>query len=813
MNKELLKTELQRACAKVAPYFPLDHFVAVNPYQAYADKPFHEAAAELKKQSGLNFTLEADYYLKKYREQYIQASDLREALVRHGMHTDLDQFLLTAESQKTKTKSTDRFPTLASVADSLSEKTWAKMIKKRISHWAASYFDTKQAIWKSPFQNLGLYEAWKAEFALDRSLELSGLKNSRAFVRSLPSDAFTALNEGLEKLGIQETELASYFGRLLYQHSGWSAYIAQTDWDNRLAGKEDTQLPEFLAILVSCERALLEAVEIPNLMQQWEKSRTHFAQKSTQVDPLLILQEAFELAYQRQLKQQFAHAKAPSEAAQIKVQAAFCIDVRSEVIRRNLEKVDKSIATLGYAGFFGMPVSYTPLGFESAQDQCPVLLKPTYQVTEACSIEDHVEAENRTWRIQLKKLKYYFKSSAISCFSFVSPLGLSFLPKLVANSFAWSRPLKNPNEAGLSKAWLDQRKATPNLEGISFEQKLSLAKNTLKGLSLTKGFANWILIVGHGANTTNNPHATGLDCGACGGHAGEVNARVAAGILNDKSIRQALTSDGIFIPAETLFIAGLHDTTTDEISLIYDSEWIAGREREMLELKLKLNEAGELARKERSLSLGINPLESIDKLIKRRSKDWSEIRPEWGLTGCSAFVIADRKRTSAIDLGGRSFLHSYTWQDDAEFKVLEGIMTAPMVVTSWINLQYFASTVDQKHFGAGNKTLHNITAGIGVLEGHSSDLRIGLPVQSIHNGTEFQHEPLKLNVLIEAPLEAINRILEKHQSIRNLVDNGWIHLFQLDENGKVAHQYHKNLSWHKEVIASTSHTQIEELVA
>ncbi len=182
-------------------------------------------------------------------------------------------------------------------------------------------------------------------------------------------------------------------------------------------------------------------------------------------------------------------------------------------------------------------------------------------------------------------------------------------------------------------------------------------------------------------------------------------------------------------------------------------------------------------------------------MIFGRSKDWSQTRPEWGLAGCSTFVVAPRERTKGIDLQGKSFLHSYEWKKDDGFGVLELIMTAPMVVTSWINLQYYGSTVDNKNYGSGNKTLHNVTAGLGVLEGFSGDLRVGLPIQSIHDGEKYQHEPQKLQVIIEAPIEAMNRILAAHQSVRDLCDNGWIYLLAMDEDGKISHRYTGDLSW------------------
>jgi len=163
--------------------------------------------------------------------------------------------------------------------------------------------------------------------------------------------------------------------------------------------------------------------------------------------------------------------------------------------------------------------------------------------------------------------------------------------------------------------------------------------------------------------------------------------------------------------------------------------------------------------------------------------------------GCSSFIVAPRYRTKQLNFEGKAFMHSYTWQDDKNFGVLELIMTAPMVVTSWINLQYYASTVDNKSFGSGNKTLHNVVGGLGVLEGFTGDLRTGLPWQSVHDGKKYQHEPHRLNVIIEAPIDEMSKILDKHECVKRLCDNQWIYLFAMNNKGKVAYKYTGNLEW------------------
>src|SRR3569623_1916582 len=284
----------------------------------------------------------------------------------------------------------------------------------------------------------------------------------------------------------------------------------------------------------------------------------------------------------------------------------------------------------------------------------------------------------------------------------------------------------------------------------------------------------------------NNPHATGLDCGACAGQTGEASARVVAALLNDASARRGLRERGIEIPQETWFLAGLHDTTTDVVRLYDTAEVPPFLAQDLAQLRQWLEQAGDLARMERSVLLGIAGLtdREVETNVRQRSRDWSQVRPEWALANNAAFIAAPRSRTASMDLGGRAFLNEYTWKKDGNFQILELIMTAPMVVANWINMQYYGSVVDNPRFGSGNKVLHNIVGGAsGVLEGNGGDLRAGLPLQSLHDGKRWVHEPLRLSVFIEAPEAAMDDIIARHDLVRQLVENGWLHLFRIGDDG------------------------------
>ena len=107
-------------------------------------------------------------------------------------------------------------------------------------------------------------------------------------------------------------------------------------------------------------------------------------------------------------------------------------------------------------------------------------------------------------------------------------------------------------------------------------------------------------------------------------------------------------------------------------------------------------------------------------------------------------------------------------------------MTAPMIVAHWINMQYFASTVDNRHFGSGNKTVHNVVGQFGILSGNGGDLMTGLPWQSLHTGDRYQHLPMRLQVVIAAPRTMIDRIIDKHELLGDLLTGGWLHLIAIE---------------------------------
>jgi uncharacterized protein YbcC (UPF0753/DUF2309 family) len=756
--------------------------VAVNPYLGQTGETLAEAGARLARVAGAPITMPRKWYRERIAAGAIAEADLAAALAAApATHRPADLAALKAAAEAPEPRP-EALPTVADLAAGATGVDWPGLIAERFGAWAAGYFDEGQALWAAP-QGKGAYAAWRAVATHDLTPEIAGLKGFAAHVADAPEFARDAIARACARLGIGGEALATYFHQLLMTLGGWSQVARYRLWVAELAGATDPVATELLAIRLVWEEALHELCG-EEILGRWEAAKAAHAQPVAPTPALAvdaILQEAAERAAQRGLGQTLA-APAPQAAdARPALQAAFCIDVRSEVFRRALEAVDPAIRTLGFAGFFGVFAAHRRFGSDVVERRLPVLLNPT--VASCSGGCDHATAAadlSARFTARAKRAWGRFKLAAVSSFAFVEATGPIYVGKLVRDALGLN-PAETPDDPA------------PRLDpGLELPQRIAAAEMVLRAMSLTEGFARVVLLAGHGASVVNNPHASALACGACGGYSGEVNARLLAALLNEPAVRAGLVEKGIVVPGDTLFVGALHDTTTDAVKLYDRDADAAAHAEDLARVRDWLAAAGKVTRAERALRL---PRAAGERDVALRARDWSETRPEWALAGCKAFIAAPRGRTAGRSLEGRAFLHDYDWKQDKGFGVLELIMTAPVVVASWISLQYYGSTVSPKVFGGGDKTLHNVTGGIGVVEGNGGPLRVGLPWQSVHDGQGLAHEPLRLSVCIEAPREAMTEVLRRHEGVRALFDNRWLHLFALDAEGRMAWRYAGDLGW------------------
>ena len=818
-----LRAAIDAVCDSVAPTWPLDRFIAVSPYWAHRDQQFAAVSDWLPRVADSNLTMPSAFYRDAWNAGAIQPGHLRLALAEAGAPVS-EAALIAALADADPVRSP--LPLLSDVLDANRDLThrpaWRDAITHQVSQFCGAYFDRDQADWHTPRRD-GLYGAWLSAIIDDRSVALlMDAPAIRERARQLPRDAIASIAWAQGRLALPGGRFADLLQVALMRINGWAAWCAYLRWQARLAGTDDDHIIDLLAVRLAWECLVDDGSRAP--ASTWEQWHRHWPEAP---DPLpephtgsnALWQRAQEIAFQAPLAQALARARAPCDRPAAAVQLAFCIDVRSEVFRRALELVSPTSETLGCAGFFGLPLDYTPIGSHGSRPQLPGLLAPKINATDSTgrSGTDRRIAQRR--RVRLRRMASWepFRRLPASAFTRVEALGVGYLGKLIRRSLPSDAPVVATDRLALTAAEAALLHPELDLPDANVSGgRVALARDVLRAMSLTERFARLVLLVGHGSQSANNPQAAGLDCGACCGQTGEVNARALAGLLNDPTVRAGLLGQAIRIPDTTHFMAGLHNTTTDDV-VVFDQDRVpAGHRDDLARLLDALAAAGVKARAERAPGLGLAHLaarpEALATAIRRRANDWAQTRPEWGLADNAAFLVAPRWRSRGIDLKGRVFLHEYDHQRDVDGSVLELIMTAPMIVAHWINMQYYASTVDNLHFGSGNKQLHNVVGGrIGVFEGNGGDLRIGLARQSIHDGRRYVHTPLRLSVFIEAGQPAVDAVIARHATVRQLINNAWLHLFRIEPGGPAVYRYRRGL-WEPWAFAdgqATSHPPLQ----
>jgi uncharacterized protein YbcC (UPF0753/DUF2309 family) len=785
INRDIQQLVIQ-AASQIAPVWPLDQMIAVNPWWPKRQQSFKAVCAEQQLLAGTACLMNADWFLAQWQKQ-IQLPHLQRAL----QEAELSISAAEAVAALSEPNEPHRWQPLGEL---LSEHApvkhtlpWTQLILQQLSQFLALYHQYPERFSVEAGIEDHAYHCWLTVVRQDKGLQVLTGTDLTALFATLPASPQQLMQQLLPWLDswcADESARLAYFEALLQSISGWAGWQAWLDWQQQLQGQQSNDAAcQLLYMLLGWDWVLWQHSQrhtaysqlLPALQQQSQQYTAMLDNTEKHQNIRQVWQRALELSVQQPLLQQLQQAAQQPGNASVRpaLQAAFCIDVRSEPMRRALEQQHPDIQTLGFAGFFGLLIAYKAADSTLSRPQLPGLFAPALEVTQ-------IRPESATLSRQPAlgwKQSFDLASSSLGMVEAAGPFKLLSLIKR-----AFIRPAaKHALNQHLDNS---QWQLTSQNKPLSVSEQAQLAAAILAAMGLGDALAPAVMLFGHGSESCNNPHAAALDCGACGGQTGEVNVKVLAQILNDQAVRTELAQQhGLAIPADTVFYGAMHHTTTDTLQ-VYQApaaaDWLSW-----------LTAASEHARQQRATQFTAPPqgASALSQFFKLRSRDWAQLRPEWGLANNAAFIVAPRQLTKKLDLQGRCFLHDYDVSKDTDFSLLHTIMTAPMVVTNWINLQYYASVVAPDKYGSGNKLLHNVVAGhIGVFEGNGGDLRIGLAWQSVHDGKQLRHQPVRLSVIIAAPRQAIADVISRSADVAALVNNQWLWLYQLADDGTL-HQW------------------------
>lgn len=517
----------------------------------------------------------------------------------------------------------------------------------------------------------------------------------------------------------------------------------------------------------------------------------------------LTRRRLFHLAYERRhrievldaLAAQRGQPAAAAAGAPV-VQLITCVDDRCESFRRHFEELGSGYETFGTAGFFAVPMYYRGLDDWHATPLCPIVVRPQHTVLELP--EDHAVARHE-WQRRLRR-EYGRLSGSLSAGSrtlwrgLLTTLGgaVAAVPLVTRVAFPRLSARLGRGAAAFARRRIPTRLdihhhdgAAPvagTQAGFTTAEMAAIVRRVLEDIGLTNRLSRLVAVVGHGSTSRNNPHESAYDCGACGGGRGGPNARAFALMANDPAVRSHLAAHGLTIPGDTWFVGGMLDTCSDAVTW-YDVDRVpASHQTDVVGLREACTAVGEAEAHERcrrffSAPLDITPDDALAH-VEARAADLAQVRPELGHATNAVCIIGRRWRTRGLFLDRRAFLVSYDPMTDADGGILTRTLAAVGPVVAGINLEYYFSSIDRLGYGAGTKLPHNITGLIGVMDGHASDLRTGLPWQMVEI-----HEPVRLLVAIDATPDAIARALEAVPAVKRLAINRWIQLVAWDPHG------------------------------
>ena len=398
MNLPILNS-IDQASQVIGKTWPLYAFVASNPLSGYENSPFLDAVSSAQKQFNANAFPAAKRYRNAWEKGEINTDVLLKLLKESDWNQSPEESLRLLESQ-----------------DSSEELNANSDVDRIMVKWLSAFMDEGLAEWELPFKTEGFYAAWRHLAIYDSETGTTALKD-------IPKSSIEAVEELLKDYS--EEEYVTIFKYHLSALPGWTGYIKHRIETNSAWQQEyPISLLDYLAARLWTVKKLNLAIlpensedtsdlRIPKLQNSWLK-----AWEQTWQNELVDLLEVESLV---------SHTS--EESAVPDAQMVFCIDTRSELIRRHIESKG-NYETFGYAGFFGIAMDYQNLSDGIVRKSCPPIVPSAYTVSESAQSDKAAQFVSYKKKNDIQKFSAYFqkrmKNMLPSAFGYVEGSGFFY---------------------------------------------------------------------------------------------------------------------------------------------------------------------------------------------------------------------------------------------------------------------------------------------------------------------------------------------------------------------------------------------------
>jgi len=412
-TESTIHDSIDTAATTVGSLWPIHSFVTANPLAGFEDQPFSEAVTQAADLLG--------------GRGYPSTRTFHAALQRGQIDPEiLDAELSEAGYEKEPEILLDRMAEATDAADSDSD-TATDHVDQVLTKWLSAFLDEGSAHWSMPNREAGFYAAFRGVAEHDSEIPDAGI------IAELPESPIETIETVLASH--PENQWVPIFEEQLAALPGWTGLIKQRADDE---GAWQSTYPISLVGYLAARLALLDAVG----------AAIAPSNDSIDPDPAAELAGAFlrawEASYRGDLVETVAaesQSLADSDrSGRPDAQMVFCIDTRSEIIRRHIEATG-DYETHGYAGFFGIPMEYQGYDTDVSVDACPPILDPQHHVTDV-PIDDDTQESHDRWsgiRDTADEIIETLEANAATAYGFVETAGSGYGLALAARTLVPGR--------------------------------------------------------------------------------------------------------------------------------------------------------------------------------------------------------------------------------------------------------------------------------------------------------------------------------------------------------------------------------------